>query len=84
MYLGLTLAALVIGWQLLNYADAGHWQPVSIVDVLYWFHQAEWLYEPRAWIGIHRLLSALPGALFIAACGAILSGFFAVLADDFK
>lgn len=71
VFSGLSIALGTWGYQLYVLARTGEMPTVSFVDLLYWFHQSEWLYYPTDWLGVHKAMTWLNGgfAAFILSCG---------------
>jgi len=71
----LAVAALVFGglglfgWQVLHFLMKGTWEAVSVIDALRWATDGNaWTVYPQSWIGIWRILDALPAS----ATGVVL------------
>lgn len=70
-----------LGLQIIGYLRAGHWVPFSAVDAMALFSDSSWLRSPDDWIGIHRMLGAIHGGLFMmVVAGAVGLALLAALA----
>lgn len=73
---GLPLAAglYAVGWQAVNYLQAGEWFPFSVVDALIRFggegEYAAWARDPKSWVGLWRILNQVSGGLVMSLVGA--------------
>lgn len=66
---GGAVALFIWGRQLYQYARTGAAESFSLVDLLFWFYQSEWLYWPTDWLGIHNAMSWLNGGFAALAIG---------------
>ncbi|HYE21999.1 MAG TPA: hypothetical protein VD998_00230, partial [Verrucomicrobiae bacterium] len=71
--IALTLAGLfIIGIQIFLWLESGTWTSMSLMDTLLYSYQNSatetptWFLYPDSWIGLHKLLNAIPvsGLLF--------------------
>lgn len=80
----------VLGYQIIFYLKNGAWQPLSVIDGLVYLSQERpslWLLYPQDWIGLHKLLEAIPLSLGIALLGvlwAIVTAMIKVKYDELK
>jgi hypothetical protein len=70
---GLAFAALAaIGW-----LQTAQWKPATVGEVLSgWFGLREWIARPRAWLGLHRIVSwivRVPVFLLLTILGVALA-----------
>ena len=66
------LAALVIvAGQVLLWLNRGKWPGLSILNVIVLVNpaSADWIIDPQSWIGLHKLLSEIPLALWFVGFG---------------
>jgi hypothetical protein len=76
----------ILGWQVFKYLKAGEWVPITAIHVI-WKLTGEdpygWAAFPDSWYGVHSILAATPGALFVALClwgtALLLAGWIAAL-----
>jgi hypothetical protein len=61
----------IFAWQILHFLQAGTWEPVSVVDVLRSATSWDWTYSPKDWIGVWRILDALPASFSGGALGFV-------------
>lgn len=68
---GLACAAFVgglavpLGLQVLRFLRSGEWVPFSGLDAMALFSDSTWLRSPDDWLGIHRMMDAIHGGLFL-------------------
>ncbi len=72
-YLVATVGLFVLGYQVMQWLRHGTWEPISVVTVLAWCG-SDWARFPTEWIGIHKMLAALPLSLFFFVTGLIVYG----------
>jgi hypothetical protein len=62
----------VFGWQLVGWLRSGAWESVSVLEFFGWGSPgSEWVHNPTDWVGLWRLLSALPLSLTLIAIGGV-------------
>lgn len=59
--------AVPLGWQVFGYLRSGEWVPFSALDAMSLFSDSPWLRSPGDWLGVHRMLDAIHGGLFLMA-----------------
>lgn len=62
----------LLGWQIFTWLYSGTWVSVSLLDVLAWGDpENEWVRNPTDWIGLWKLLAAVPLSLIAIGLGCI-------------
>ena len=70
-------ALAILGMQILEYLQIGHWPAFSVIDAARLFSTESWLYKPDSWLGLHKILSSTPTTAALAGMG-----FAILMADD--
>lgn len=85
-FAGLGGGAALLSWQIYTWLKTGEWPPISTPDGLFiaWAflfadgsaapHFVQWLIAPETWIGVHKILDAIPAALtlFLVGIGGLM------------
>jgi len=62
----------ILGFQIINYLKKGFWEPLSLIDILQYFH-INWALWPTNWIGLWKILNVLNASVpIIFLCLMIL------------
>jgi hypothetical protein len=60
----------LIAWQCYGWIRYGVWIPWSPLTLLLWMGaKAAWIFAPEDWIGLHRLIDAIPLSLVLLGIG---------------
>ena len=57
--------ARAFGSQCFNWLHMGQWVPFTTIDALRYVSSNAWLDQPNDWIGVHKILDAVPGVFAI-------------------
>jgi hypothetical protein len=61
-----------LGLQILRFLRSGEWVPFSGLDAMALFSDSAWLRSPDGWLGIHRMMDAIHGGLFLMAVFGVI------------
>ena len=68
--------AFVLSWQAWRWLQTGGWMSLSLIDG--WLYawgcswECNWLIQPDRWIGVHKIVSAVPVSVGAFMCGGAL------------
>jgi hypothetical protein len=86
---GLLSAALglasigLIGWQLVHYLQSGSWVGVSVLGFMNWADLGrDWALNPTSWLGLWRILHAIPASIAGMVLAVIVAGIAGALGYD--
>lgn len=57
-----------LGYQAYTYLRLGEWHGLSIINALRWA-KLDWAYLPQEWLGLHRILDAIPLSMALILFG---------------
>lgn len=65
----------LVGWQGIMWLRDGYWTPYAVLDGIWWITSApegSWIWTPKTWVGLHKLLAGTPLSAGIAVIGFLL------------
>ena len=70
------VGAFILLWQCWRWLETGAWPSLSLIDG--WLYawgctwECNWLIQPDRWIGLHKIVSAVPVSVGAFMCGGAL------------
>lgn len=72
----------VFGFQIYSWLQYGFWESISLVDGLLLVWDSTWLWWPTSWVGVHKVLNAIPLSVALAGTGVGLMWYVVDLHDE--
>lgn len=74
-------------WQGFAYLKRGAWPAFTTIDLTLFFYgdaAPGWLLWPQQWLGLHKILSTMPGALALLIGGLVAGGILSAISHSLK